>query len=221
MGQKVNPYGFRVGPTLIKNWDSIFYADRTYSELLLQDINIRKSVNMDCAQAQVSRVFIERSAGKVTVNVYARKPGVIIGKSGSDIDKLKKEIQKIVSTDEVYINIHEIKKPNLDACIVAQNIAAQLSKRGSFKKAMKTALQSAMKQGARGIKVSCSGRLGGQEIARTEWYMEGSVPLHTLKANIDYALSKAKTTYGVIGVKVWIYRVDQVQNKKEYLHKSN
>lgn len=216
MGQKVNPHGFRVGPTLIKGWDSVLYAEKDYSTLLIQDLKIRKLITARYVQAQVSRVLIERSPSKsVVVNIYAKKPGVIIGKSGSDIERLKKDIVKI-SAHDVYINIHEVKKPNIDAAIIAQTIAAQLERRGSFRKAMKMAIQGCFKQGGQGIKVSCSGRLGGAEIARTEWYREGRVPLHTLRADINYATAEAVTTYGVIGVKVWIYNGDYIENRKKH-----
>jgi small subunit ribosomal protein S3 len=216
MGQKVNPHGFRVGPTLIKGWDSVLYAGNNYSDLLLQDLNIRSLISRGYHQAQISRVIIERPSNKsIIINIHARKPGVIIGKSGNDIEKLKKDIQKITS-HEIYINIHEIKKPNIDASIVAQTIAAQLEKRVSFRKAMKMAIQACFKQGGLGIKISCSGRLGGAEIARTEWYREGRVPLHTLRADIEYALAEAITTYGVIGIKVWVYKGDYVESRKRY-----
>jgi len=215
MGQKVNPHGFRVGLTLIKNWDSIFYAEKNYSELLIQDLTIRALIVKRYVQAQISRVLIERPSNKsIIVNIYAKKPGVIIGKSGNDIERLKKDTQKISQTNEIYINIHEVKKPNIDAAIVAQTIAQQLEKRVSFRKAMKMAMQASFKQGGLGIRVSCSGRLGGAEIARTEWYREGRVPLHTLRADISYSTAEAITTYGVIGVKVWIYKGDYAESKK-------
>ena len=170
MGQKVDPRGFRTGPTLIRGWDSVMYAEKNYGDLLIQDLKIRKLVNLRCASANVSRVVIERVSGKsVIVNIHARRPGVIIGKSGGDIEKLKKDIVKMTGT-EVYINIHEVKKPDIDGALVAQGIAAQLEKRVSFRRAMKRAMQSAFKQGAKGIRVEVSGRLGGAEIARTEWY---------------------------------------------------
>ncbi len=216
MGQKVNPNGFRVGPTLIKNWDSILYAERNYGDLVIQDIKIRRFVEHECAQANVGKVIIERPSNKsVIVNIHARKPGIIIGKSGGDIENLKKMIGKM-STGEVYINIHEIKKPDIDSALVAQGIAQQLEKRVSFRRAMKRAMQSAMKQGAKGIRVNVSGRLGGAEIARTEWYREGRVPLHTLRADIVYSKAEAHTTYGVIGIKVWIYKGDFVENKRKH-----
>lgn len=217
MGQKVNPHGFRVGPTLIKGWDSVLFAERHYKTLFIQDLEARSLINKNYVQAQVSRVLIERPSNKsIIINIFAKKPGVIIGKSGNDIDRLKKDIQKITSLDEVYINIHEVKKPNIDAAIIAQTIAMQLEKRVSFRKAMKTAIQACFKQGGLGIKVACSGRLAGAEIARTEWYREGRVPLHTLRADIDYSTAEANTTYGVIGIKVWVYKGDYVENKKKY-----
>lgn len=217
MGQKVNPHGFRVGPTLIKSWDSILYAEKQYKVLFIQDLDIRDLVNNNYSQAQVSRVLIERPSNKsVIINIFAKNPKVIIGKSGNDIDKLKKDIQKITGLEEIYINIHEIKKPNIDAVIIAKTIAMQLKKRVSFRKAMKTAIQACLKQGALGIKVACSGRLAGAEIARTEWYREGRVPLHTLRADIDYSKAEVITTYGVIGVKVWVYKGDHVENRKKY-----
>lgn len=207
MGQKVNPHGFRVGPTLIKNWSSVFYAERDYADNILQDFKIRKMIEKRFKIAQISKIEIPRASGNVVVNIYAKKPGVIIGKSGADIEKLKKDVKDIVGV-ETFINIHEIKKPALDASNVAQTVALQLENRGSFRKAMKTAIQNTMKYGAEGIKIACSGRLGGAEIARTEWYREGRVPLHTLRADIDYSTAEAHTTYGVIGIKVWIYRGD-------------
>ncbi|MBN8512485.1 MAG: 30S ribosomal protein S3 [Rickettsiales bacterium] len=205
MGQKVNPHGFRVGPTLFKGWDSVLYAEKDYAEKLLQDLKIRTLIMRKYKQAQVGRVVIQRPSNNVVVNIYAKKPGMIIGKSGSDIEQLKAEVQKIGSC-EVFINIHEIKKPGIDANVTAQTIAQQLESRVSFRKAMKLAIQNCFKQGGKGIKVACSGRLGGAEIARTEWYREGRVPLHTLRADIDYGTAEALTTYGIIGVKVWIYK---------------
>jgi small subunit ribosomal protein S3 len=216
MGQKVNPHGFRVGPTLIKRWESVLYAERNYGDLVIQDIKIRKMICKKHVLAQVSRVLIDRPSNKsIIINIHARKPGIIIGKSGNDIESLKKDIVKI-SGVEVYINIHEVKKPDIDSALIAQGIALQLEKRVAFRRAMKKAMQACMKQGAKGIKVSCSGRLGGAEIARTEWYREGRVPLHTLRADIDYSTAEAMTTYGVIGIKVWVYKGDYIENKKKY-----
>ena len=215
MGQKVDPRGFRTGPTLIRGWDSVLYAEKNYGDLLIQDLKIRKLVNQRCAAANVSRVLIERVSGKsVIVNIHARRPGVIIGKSGGDIEKLKQDIVKMSGT-EVYINIHEVKKPDIDSALVAQGVAAQLEKRVSFRRAMKRAMQSAFKQGAKGIKIEVSGRLGGAEIARTEWYREGRVPLHTLRADIDYATAEAHTTYGVIGIKVWVYKGEFIESRRK------
>lgn len=216
MGQKVNPHGFRVGPTLFKSWDSVFYAERKdYSFSLIQDLKIRELIKKRYKSAQVSRVVIKRSSASIAIDIYSRKPGVIIGKSGVDIEKLKLDIQKITSISELFINIHEVKKPSIDSTIVAQNIATQIEKRVSFRRAMKKAIQEALKMGAQGIKVSCSGRLGGAEIAREEWYREGRVPLQTLRANIDYATAEAMTTYGVIGIKVWIYKGDYKETKSK------
>ncbi len=212
MGQKVNPHGFRVGPTLFKGWDSVMYAENKYGDILNEDLKIRKLINKVCAQAQVSRILIERS-NIITINIYVRRPGIVIGKSGNDIEKLRKAIQKIVNK-EVYINIHEVKKPNIDAAIIAQTVASQLEKRVSFRKAMKMAMQAAMKQGAQGIKINISGRLGGAEIARDEWYKEGRVPLHTLRANISHFKAEAHTTYGVICVTVWEYIGEYTETKK-------
>jgi small subunit ribosomal protein S3 len=214
MGQKVNPNGFRVGPTLIKNWDSVLYAEKDYGTFLIQDLKVRKYVTKVCSQAMVSKVIIERASNKsVIVNIHAKKPGVIIGKSGADIEKLKKDLTKMTNA-EVFINIHEVKKPDIDSGLVAQGIAQQLEKRVSFRRAMKRAMQACMKQGAKGIRVNVSGRLGGAEIARTEWYREGRVPLHTLRADISYSTAEANTTYGVLGVKVWIYKGDFAETKK-------
>ncbi|AAL03538.1 MULTISPECIES: 30S ribosomal protein S3 [spotted fever group] len=215
MGQKVCAHGFRVGPTLIKGWDSILYAEKHYKTLFIQDLKIRDLINKGFNQAQISRVLIERPSNKsIIININAKKPNIIIGRNGSEIDKLKKAIEKMTSLKEVYINIHEVRKFNIDAAIVAQTIALQLEKRVSFRKAMKTAIQASFKQGGQGIRVSCSGRLGGAEIARTEWYIEGRMPLHTLRADIDYSTAEAITTYGVIGVKVWIYKGEYTENKR-------
>ncbi|CAN7941520.1 unnamed protein product [Ixodes pacificus] len=212
MGQKVCAHGFRVGPTLIKGWDSVLYAEKHYKTLFIQDLKIRDLINKGFNQAQISRVLIERPSNKsIIININAKKPNIIIGRNGSEIDKLKKAIEKMTSLKEVYINIHEVRKFNIDAAIVAQTIALQIEKRVSFRKAMKTAIQASFKQGGQGIRVNCSGRLGGAEIARTEWYIEGRMPLHTLRADIDYSTAEAITTYGVIGVKVWIYKAPKKQ----------
>ncbi len=216
MGQKVNPRSFRTGAKLLNKWDSVFFVNRAiYPDILLKDYYIRQYIKKKYLQAQVSKVIIERSSGKdLVLTIYSTKPGVIIGKGGVDIEKLKTAIIRINDGGNISINVHEIKKMDLDATIVAWNIVNQIEKRINFKKAMKTALQLAIKQGAKGIKIVCSGRLAGAEIARKESYMEGIVPLHTLRANISYALAEAKTTYGIIGVKVWICIKDTAQNKK-------
>ena len=203
MGQKTNPIGLRLG--IIKSWESRWFSERNYSGLLQEDINLRRFLMKRLSSAGISKIIIERPAKLANITLYTSRPGVIIGKKGSDIEKLKKSITKMVSGD-VNINIVEIKKPELDSQLVADNIAQQLEKRVAFRRAMKRAVQSAMRLGAEGIRVNCSGRLGGAEIARTEWYREGRVPLHTLRADIDYGTSEALTTYGIIGVKVWVYR---------------
>ena len=203
MGQKTNPIGLRLG--IIKPWESRWFSERDYSKLLQEDIDLRKFLFKKLSSAGISKIVIERPAKLANVTLYTSRPGVIIGKKGSDIEKLKKSVSKIVSGD-VNINIVEIKKPELDSQLVAENIAQQLERRVAFRRAMKRAVQSAMRLGAIGIRVNCSGRLGGAEIARTEWYREGRVPLHTLRAEIDYGVSRANTTYGICGVKVWIFK---------------
>ena len=203
MGQKTNPIGLRLG--IIKPWESRWFSERDYSKLLQEDIDLRKFLFKKLSSAGISKIVLERPAKLANVTLYTSRPGVIIGKKGSDIEKLKKSVSKIVSGD-VNINIVEIKKPELDSQLVADNIAQQLERRVAFRRAMKRAVQSAMRLGALGIRVNCSGRLGGAEIARTEWYREGRVPLHTLRAEIDYGVSRANTTYGICGVKVWIFK---------------
>jgi len=203
MGQKTNPIGLRLG--IIKSWESRWFSEKDYSKLLQEDINIRKFLMKKLSSAGISKVVIERPAKLAKITIHTSRPGVIIGKKGSDIEKLKKEVGNITHSD-VSINIMEIKKPELDSQLVADNIAQQLERRIAFRRAMKRAVQSAMRLGALGIRVNCSGRLGGAEIARTEWYREGRVPLHTLRADIDYGVSRANTTYGICGVKVWIFK---------------
>lgn len=203
MGQKVNPIGLRLG--INRTWESRWFADKDYSTKLLQDIKLREMVLKSLKQAGVARVVIERAANKITVTIHTARPGVIIGKKGEGIDKLSKDLTKFAG-GEVKINIVEIRKPELDAQLVADGIAQQLERRVSFRRAMKRAVQSAQRLGAGGIRVNCSGRLAGAEIARREWYREGRVPLHTLRADVDYATSRALTTYGIIGVKVWIFK---------------
>jgi small subunit ribosomal protein S3 len=204
MGQKVNPIGLRLGVN--RTWDSRWFADGDYAELLLADLEMRKFLEKKLAAAGISHIVIERPAKKARVTIYCARPGVIIGKKGQDIETLKKELTKMAGNSEVSVNIVEIRKPETDAKLVAENVAQQLEKRISFRRAMKRAVQSALRQGAEGIKISCAGRLGGAEIARTEWYHEGRVPLHTLRADIDYGQATAFTTYGTCGVKVWIYK---------------
>ena len=206
MGQKVNPIGFRLG--INRSWDSIWFAKKKeYGNLLIEDYKIRDYLKKNIINSGVSQVIIERSAKKCIVSIYTSRPGFVIGKKGSDVDKIKQNLSKI-SSSEISLNIKEIKKPELNAFLVAENISQQLVKRISYRRAMKRAIQSALRLGARGIKVCLSGRLAGNEIARTEWLREGSVPLHTFRANVDYAEAEALTTYGIIGVKVWIYKGD-------------
>ena len=204
MGQKVNPIGLRIGIT--RGWDSIWFAKkREYGKLLIEDYKIRDYIKKNIINSGVSEVVIERTAKKCIISIHTSRPGFVIGKKGSDIDKIKKKLSKI-STSEVVLNIKEVKKPELNAYLVAENIAQQLVKRIAYRRAMKRAMQSALRLGAKGIRVCVSGRLAGNEIARSEWLREGSVPLHTLRANVDYAEAEALTTYGIIGVKVWIYK---------------
>ncbi|MBM4309726.1 MAG: 30S ribosomal protein S3 [Deltaproteobacteria bacterium] len=211
MGQKVHPVGFRIG--IIKTWNSRWYSDKSFSTLLHEDLNIKKFVKVRLAPAGVSSVEIERAANKLRVNIAAARPGIIIGKKGSEIERLKADIQKLTDR-EVYINITEVQRPEVDAQLIAENVCQQLIKRVAFRRAMKRSVGSALKFGAKGIKISCSGRLGGAEIARTEWYREGRVPLHTLRADIDYGFFEARTTYGIIGVKVWVYRGETLSKGK-------
>ena len=204
MGQKVNPISFRLG--INRSWDSIWYAKKNdYSKFLIEDYKIRKWIRKNIINAGVSEIIIERSSKKCSVSIHTSRPGFVIGKKGSDIEKIKNKISKITDS-EVYVNIKEIKKPELNAYLVAENITQQLVKRIAYRRAMKRAMQSTMRLGAKGIKVCVSGRLAGNEIARTEWLREGSIPLHTLRANLDYSEAEALTTYGIIGVKVWIYK---------------
>jgi small subunit ribosomal protein S3 len=203
MGQKVNPVGLRLG--IKRTWESRWYAGADYADMLHQDLKIREFLYDRLKQAGVSRIIIERPAKKARITIHSARPGVVIGKKGADIDKLRNDLQKMVG-DEVHLNIVEIRKPEIDANLVAENIASQLERRVAFRRAMKRAVQSAMRLGAQGIRINCGGRLGGAEIARMEWYREGQVPLHTLRADIDYGEATARTTYGTCGVKVWIYK---------------
>jgi small subunit ribosomal protein S3 len=203
MGQKVHPVGFRLG--VIRDWDSRWYAERDYQRFLHEDLRIRRYLKNKLKEAGVSRVTIERAANKAKVFVHAAKPGLIIGKRAAGLDTLRADLQKMSET-EIFLNIIEVRKVETDALLIAENIAAQLVKRVAFRRAMKKAVTQARRAGAKGIKVICSGRLGGAEIARTERYHEGRVPLHTLRANVDYGLAEAMTTYGVIGVRVWVFK---------------
>jgi len=203
MGQKVNPIGLRLGVN--RTWDSRWYADADYGDLLHEDLRIRSYLTKRLSQAGVAKVVIERPAKKARVTIHTARPGVVIGKKGADIEKLRQDVAKLTES-EVHINIVEIRKPEIEAQLVAENIAQQLERRVAFRRAMKRAVQSAMRLGALGIRINCGGRLGGAEIARTEWYREGRVPLHTLRADIDYGTTTAKTAYGACGVKVWVFK---------------
>ena len=218
MGQKVNPIGLRLG--INRGWDSIWFAKKGgYGKFLIEDYKIRNYIKRNVVNSGVSQVIIERTSRKCIVSIYTSRPGFVIGKKGSDVDKIKKNLSKITSS-EISLNIKEVKKPELNAYLVAENIAQQLVKRIAYRKTMKRAIQSALRLGAKGIRVCLSGRLAGNEIARTEWLREGSVPLHTFRANVDYAEAEALTTYGIIGVKVWIYKgkilsINSNKNNKE------
>tara|TARA_B100000029_G_scaffold269807_1_gene265123 strand:+ start:3524 stop:4216 length:693 start_codon:yes stop_codon:yes gene_type:complete len=222
MGQKVNPIGLRLG--INRGWDSIWFAKKKqYGKFLIEDYKIREYIKKNIVNSGVSNVVIERTVKKCIVSIYTSRPGFVIGKKGSDVDKIKKNLSKI-SSSEVTLNIKEIKKPELNAYLVAENIAQQLVKRIAFRRAMKRAMQSTLRLGAKGIRVCLAGRLAGNEIARTEWLREGSVPLHTLRADVDYAEAEALTTYGIIGVKVWIYKGEvfvKEQNNKNNKEKEN
>ncbi|MCV6599533.1 MAG: 30S ribosomal protein S3 [Alphaproteobacteria bacterium] len=213
MGQKVNPIGLRLG--INRTWESLWYAGKEdYADKIHQDLELRKFIKKELKQAGVSRVVIERAADKVKVNIHTSRPGIIIGKKGADIETLKKKIVKKFGTP-VALNIIEIRKPETDAQLISETIANQLERRVSFRRAMKRAQQSAMRLGVGGIRINCAGRLGGAEIARTEWYREGRVPLATLRADIDYGFSEALTTYGIIGVKVWVFKGEVMEHNPQ------
>jgi small subunit ribosomal protein S3 len=212
MGQKVHPKGFRLG--VIEQWDSKWFARREYAELLHEDLRLRKFLKQRLYHAGISKIEIERAANKAKINIYTARPGIVIGKKGAEIDKLKAEIAKLTKK-ESFINIHEVRRPDVDAQLVAENIALQLERRVAFRRAMKEAVGRAMRMGALGVRVQSSGRLGGAEIARREWYREGQVPLHTLRADISYGLAEAKTTYGVIGIKAWVFRGEVLTKDEE------
>lgn len=209
MGQKVNPVGFRLG--IYRNWDSRWFARKSYGKELLEDVQIRRFLNTALENAEISKIEIEKAGDNVKVIIHSGRPGVVIGKKGQEIESLRNEIARRLKKKNVEISVQEVKSPELDAVLVAKNIAEQLVKRGSFKKAMKRAALTAMKGGAKGIKVCCSGRLNGAEIAREEWTRVGSIPLHTLRSDVDYGLAEAHTTYGIIGVKVWICKGEYQQ----------
>ncbi|MDQ1278389.1 MAG: ribosomal protein [Thermodesulfobacteriota bacterium] len=212
MGQKVNPIGLRLGG--VKTWKSLWFSEKNYSELLHEDIRIRRYLKQKLYHAGISRIEIERAANKAKVNIYAARPGIIIGKKGSEIEKLKKDLETVSSSD-IIINILEVRKPEIDAQLVAENVALQLERRIAFRRAMRKGVNSSMKFGAKGIRVNCSGRLGGAEMARAEWYREGRVPLHTLRADIDWGFAEARTAYGKIGVKVFIFHGEILKTKSE------
>ncbi len=203
MGQKVNPIGMRLG--IVKTWDSRWYADKKYAEYIRTDFNLRKFIKAKLFHAGIAKIEIERSAKRIRLRIHTARPGIVIGKKGSEIERLKQEIEKKVS-QEVMIDIQEVRKPEIDAQLVAENVAMQIERRVAFRRAMKRGVTSAIRFGAQGIKIMCAGRLGGAEMARSEWYREGRVPLHTLRADIDYGFTEARTTYGIIGVKVYIFK---------------
>ena len=203
MGQKVHPIGFRLG--IIRSWDSTWFAKKEYANLVYEDAEIRKFLKEKLYHAGISRIEIARAADRARIRIHTARPGIVIGKKGAEIEALKRQLEQIVRR-EVMIDIQEVRKPEMDATLVAENIALQLTRRVAFRRAMKKAVSSALKFGAKGVRVACAGRLGGAEMARREWYREGRVPLHTLRADIDYGTAMAKTTYGIIGVKVWIFK---------------
>jgi small subunit ribosomal protein S3 len=210
VGQKTHPYGFRL--VYNKTWHSRWYAENNYADTLVEDVKLRKQLKDRLNHAGVSEIDIERSGDRMRITIYTSRPGIIIGRKGAEVDKLRDDLVKQLKR-EVHINIQEVQRPELDAQLVAESIAGQLVRRVSFRRAMRKSMESAFRFGAKGVKIMVSGRLGGHEIARTEWYQEGRLPLHTLKADIDYGLAEARTSYGVIGVKVWVYRGDLVREK--------
>ncbi|MDY6837963.1 MAG: 30S ribosomal protein S3 [Thermodesulfobacteriota bacterium] len=211
MGQKVNPFGFRLG--VIKSWDSRWFAGKDYARFVEDDFRIREFLKKKLYHAGISKIEIERWAKRIRLRIYTARPGIVIGKKGAEIEQLKQELEKMVS-QEVVIDIQEVRKPEVDAQLVAENVALQIVRRVAFRRAMKRGVASAMRFGAQGIKVCCSGRLGGAEMARSEWYKEGRIPLHTLRADIDYGFAEARTTYGLIGVKVWIFNGEILEKEK-------
>jgi len=210
LGQKVHPVGFRLG--IVKEWESKWFSKREYSKLLHEDLRIKRYIKNKLYHAGISRVVIERAANKAKIDIFAARPGIVIGRKGAEVERLKEELTRLTDR-QLMINIHEVSIPELDAQLVAENVAMQLERRVSFRRAMKRAVNTALKFGAKGIKVSCAGRLGGAEMARREWYREGRVPLHTLRADIDYGFAESLTKYGVIGVKVWIFKGEVIEEK--------
>jgi len=214
LGQKVNPIGLRLG--IVKTWNSCWYADKEYKQFLHEDLRLRKYLKKKMYHAGISKIEIERAAKRIRVNIFAARPGIIIGKKGSEIEALKKDLNRLVK-GEIFININEVKRPETDAQLIAENVALQLERRVAFRRAIKRSVGMAMKLGVQGIKIGVGGRLGGAEIARSEWYRDGRVPLHTLRADIDYGVAEANTTYGIIGVKVWVFKGEIVAGKQEQL----
>ncbi len=214
MGQKVNPIGLRLG--IVKTWNSCWYADKDYKQFLHEDLRLKKYLKKKMYHAGISKIEIERAAKRIRVNIFAARPGIIIGKKGSEIEALKKDLNKLVK-GEIFININEVKRPETDAQLIAENVALQLERRVAFRRAIKRSVGMAMKLGVQGIKVRVAGRLGGAEIARSEWSRDGRVPLHTLRADIDYGVAESNTTYGLIGVKVWVFKGEIVAGKQEQL----
>jgi small subunit ribosomal protein S3 len=212
VGQKVHPKGFRLGIT--ETWDSRWFARREYADLLHEDIKIRNFLKKRLYHAGVSKIDIERAANKAKINIHTARPGIVIGKKGAEIEKLKQELARL-TRKETFINIHEVRRPDVDAQLVAENVALQLERRVAFRRAMKEALARAMRMGAQGVRIQSAGRLGGSEIARTEWYREGRVPLHTLRADVNYGFAEARTTHGIIGVRVWIFRGEVLSRQEE------
>jgi small subunit ribosomal protein S3 len=208
LGQKVHPHGFRLGIT--RTWDSRWYSEKDYGEFLIEDLKLRDFVKKRLSQASISRIEVERAAGKIRLIIHTARPGIVIGPKGSEIEKLRRQILKLTRKD-VVIDIKEIRRPEIDAQLVAENVAQQLERRIAFRRAMKKSVGSALKSGAKGIRIATAGRLGGAEMARREWYREGRVPLHTLRADIDYGFAEARTTYGVIGIKVWIFKGEMIK----------
>jgi small subunit ribosomal protein S3 len=209
LGQKVHPHGFRLGIT--RTWDSRWFSQREYGVFLIEDLKLRDFVKKKLSQASIAKMEIERAAGKIRMIIHTARPGVVIGPKGAEIEKLRREILRL-TTKDVIVDVKEIRKPEVDAQLVAENVAQQLERRIAFRRAMKKSVSSALKSGAKGIRIATAGRLGGAEMARREWYREGRVPLHTLRADIDYGFAQAKTTYGVIGVKVWIFKGEMIKS---------